>query len=206
MIRFGIALLVAALASPAAADTDLHSAAYDGDAVTVSALLAAGADPNARDSKGITPLHHAAGQGHTAALTALLEAGADPDACAGPGRTSLFTPLHSAVGAGIVPATAGEGHTVALGEGHTAALLSLLEAGADPNPCDSDAGALLALTTLIFAAEQAGHSWDALHLTIGMPRFSTAYDYRRLLNRDAAEVRALLALLALLAAESETPP
>ena len=75
------ALLVAVLASPAAADTPLHSAAGTGDTATLTALLNAGADPNACDSAGFTPLHHAAIHSRPAAVTMLLLAGADPNAC-----------------------------------------------------------------------------------------------------------------------------
>ena len=82
MFRFGIALLFAALASPAAADTPLHSAAGTGDTAALTALLDAGADPDALDSLGAyTPLHYAARYGHAAAISALLDAGADPNAC-----------------------------------------------------------------------------------------------------------------------------
>ena len=124
------ALLVAALASPAAADTPLHSAAGTGDTATLTALLAAGADPNARDSMGAyTPLHYAAAfpshridedvERHlfAFAVPALLAAGADPNACDSAG----FTPLHHAAI-----------------HSKPAAVTLLLAAGADPNACDAE--------------------------------------------------------------------
>ena len=74
--RFALALLFVALASPAAA-TPLHDAAVKGHAAAVSALLVAGADPNARASNGATPLHIAAKLGHAAIVSALRAAGAD---------------------------------------------------------------------------------------------------------------------------------
>ena len=76
MSRFALALLFVALASPAAA-TPLHDAAFKGHAAVVSALLAAGADPNARNSNGFTPLRVAATLGHAAIVSALRAAGAD---------------------------------------------------------------------------------------------------------------------------------
>jgi ankyrin repeat protein len=85
------ALAVAALAAPAraqtppspaeiAAYTGLHAAAAKGDAAEISRLLAAKADPNARDGHGRTPLHVAAHGGHRAAMRALAAGGADPRA------------------------------------------------------------------------------------------------------------------------------
>ncbi len=50
----------------------------------ISALLDAGADPDAHDSAGLTPLHAAAQEGHATAISALLDAGADPNACVAP--------------------------------------------------------------------------------------------------------------------------
>ena len=45
---------------------------------SVAALLAAGADPNARTARGLTPLHAAVALDRPEAVTALLAAGADP--------------------------------------------------------------------------------------------------------------------------------
>ena len=118
------ALLDAALASPAAADTPLHSAAGTGDTAALAALLDAGADPNARHA-GFTPLHYAAAfPSHRInderprfafAVPALLAAGADPNACDSAG----FTPLHHAA----IHSRPG-------------AVLALRRAGADPDACD----------------------------------------------------------------------
>ena len=60
---------------------------------TVRALLAGGADVNARGKDGFTPLHFAAGSGDVAAIRALLAGGANVDA-RGKDRS---TPLHGAV-------------------------------------------------------------------------------------------------------------
>jgi ankyrin repeat protein len=45
---------------------------------TIAALLAAGAQPNLKDNRGMTALMIASGEGHAAAVTKLLEGGADP--------------------------------------------------------------------------------------------------------------------------------
>ena len=61
--------------------TDLHSAAFEGDAERVRELLKKGADPNVRDEDGDTPLHDAASVGHVNVVRLLLEHGADPNIC-----------------------------------------------------------------------------------------------------------------------------
>ena len=54
-------VLLALFAGPAMADgiTPLHNAAADGDSVEIRALIAAGADVNARDGDGDVPLDYA---------------------------------------------------------------------------------------------------------------------------------------------------
>ena len=46
----------------------------------MAALVAAGADPNARATEDMTPLHWASAVGTAEVVMALLEAGADPKA------------------------------------------------------------------------------------------------------------------------------
>lgn len=66
--------------------TPLHLAATNPDTSTLKALLAAGADPNARDNDGATPLHMAAYASRPLHTQILLEAGADPQAKTDNGR------------------------------------------------------------------------------------------------------------------------
>jgi len=73
-------------------NNDLLAAAETGDAATVRALLAKGADVNSKDSKGQTPLILAAASfGHADTVQALLSAGADINAQRGmAGETALM--------------------------------------------------------------------------------------------------------------------
>src|SRR4051794_6818440 len=58
--------------------TALHTAARDGNLEAVRQLLAAGADPNAREAgDNTTPLHWAAAASHLDIVRALVDAGAD---------------------------------------------------------------------------------------------------------------------------------
>ena len=54
-----------------------HTCSF-GHAEVVALLLAAGADPNARDNWNYTPLHEAAIKGKTDVCVILLQHGADP--------------------------------------------------------------------------------------------------------------------------------
>lgn len=69
--------------------TPLHYAAMNADPGALQALLAAGANPNARDGEGRTPLHMAAFATRTANARLLLRAGADPQAKTDAGRDVL---------------------------------------------------------------------------------------------------------------------
>lgn len=66
--------------------TPLHLAAMNPDTSAMKALIAAKADPNARDNDGATPLHMAAYGSRSENTRLLLEAGADPLAKTDNGR------------------------------------------------------------------------------------------------------------------------
>jgi hypothetical protein len=91
---------------------DLIDAAHAGDVGQVKALLAAGADANARNADGGTALMAAAGKGHLEVVQALLAARADANAKADKGYTAL---------------------TFAASSGHLKVVQALLAAGADVN-------------------------------------------------------------------------
>jgi hemoglobin len=69
--------------------TPLHMAARRGNVNSAEALLDAGADIEARDTKGETPLRRAVNCGHPAVVRLLLERGADPTAPDKQGKTPL---------------------------------------------------------------------------------------------------------------------
>ena len=71
----------------------LHRAASYGDVARVQALMADGADINARDRYGRTPLFKAAQKGHMRVVELLVEAKADVDIKDEDGCTALFTAL-----------------------------------------------------------------------------------------------------------------
>jgi ankyrin repeat protein len=69
--------------------TPLHLAATNPDVTAVKALLAAGANVNAKDDDGNTPLHMAAYTNRIAVAKVLLEAGADVNVVSSGGRTPM---------------------------------------------------------------------------------------------------------------------
>ena len=127
----------------------LADAVVDGDAARIRALVAQGADPDARGDKGINLLQVAMLAQDKAALEALLEAGADPNLPGLGGSTAV----HSAAIAddpdylrivlahrGDPDARHGETGATALaaaaGPRTDAQFRLLLEAGADPDAAD----------------------------------------------------------------------
>jgi ankyrin repeat protein len=84
--------------------TPLHLAATNPDISALKALLAAGADSNARDGDGATPLHMAAYTQNARHAQLLLEAGADPYAKTNAGRdpTSMARKVMANEAAGVI--------------------------------------------------------------------------------------------------------
>lgn len=112
-----------------AGSTPLHAASKKSSAnprdqqETVRVLLAAGADPCATSTDGVTPLHWATSSENPDIIPLLAAAGADPTALAPDGADWSFaglSPLH-----------------VAAREHGTRALRALLAGGADPNVRDT---------------------------------------------------------------------
>lgn len=84
--------------------TPLHLAAVNPDVTALQALIAAGADVNARDADGATPLHMAAYAQNAKHARLLLEAGADPYAKTNNGRdpTSMARKSMAHEAAGVI--------------------------------------------------------------------------------------------------------
>jgi len=84
--------------------TPLHLAATNPDTGALQALIAAGADCNARDLDGLTPLHMAAYTQNARHARLLLECGADPYAKTNAGRdpTSMARKTMSNEVAGVI--------------------------------------------------------------------------------------------------------
>lgn len=79
-------------AFPEPRSAELAQAVADGDAAQVRALVAAGADPNARGDRGVTLLQYAMLAQSPRGMEALLDSGADPSR---PGMGGS-TPVHGA--------------------------------------------------------------------------------------------------------------
>lgn len=91
-------------AKNAMGSTPLHLAATNPDLSALKALVAAGANVNARDNDGMTPLHLAAYSSKATHARALLEAGADPVAKTDNGRdpTSMARKVKADEAAGVI--------------------------------------------------------------------------------------------------------
>ena len=123
--------------------TALHWAAYHEDEKTAKQLIAAGAEPKAKNRYGVTPISIACRNGNTAIVQMLLKSGADPNATLRGGETALMTaartgksgPVSALIAAGAkIDATVGNGQTAlmwAAAAGNTGTVDLLLKAGAD---------------------------------------------------------------------------
>ncbi|MBS0396905.1 MAG: ankyrin repeat domain-containing protein, partial [Proteobacteria bacterium] len=110
-------------------------AAERGDLAALRAALAAGADVNAADGRGVTALIAAARNGHVPELEALLGAGARPDARAQDGDSALGSALRGR---------------------QVAAVKSLLAHHADPNLGQARGDSPLALAAELGLADAVG--------------------------------------------------
>lgn len=82
----------------------IHLAAMNPDLSALRALLAAGANVNARDGEGVTPLHMAAYASRATHARVLLEAGADARATTDNGRdpTAMARKVKADEAAGVI--------------------------------------------------------------------------------------------------------
>ena len=100
----------AANVPPPVSPDALHQAAQTGDIEVLKAVITAGVDVNARDSRGRTALMHTVNKGYPLLVSELLEAQADVNVRAPDGATALF---------------------MAAAHGHTEIVELLMKAGAD---------------------------------------------------------------------------
>ncbi len=147
----GLLVLVATLGA-GAADAQLGRAVQSGDTAAVRALLARGADVNARQGDGATALHWAAHLNDLEAADLLLRVGAAVDATNDLGVTPLWTAATGGSAAmvtrllaagsdpNIAPATGGTPLMVAARQGNATAVRSLLAHGADVNATEGAQG------------------------------------------------------------------
>jgi hypothetical protein len=151
--------LVFSACDPDPPDTPLAAAAARGQAQEVSALLAAGADPNQMDSHGWSPLMCAARRGSVAVVKSLLASGANPDLCDSylNGWTPVMHALHKHQneaaqalldGGADTNARTKSGLTaliMAAGDGNLDMVQLLLARGADPYAEDSSGASALSM-------------------------------------------------------------
>ena len=159
----GLLALIATLGASTtvgAADVQLIQAVKNGDAATVRALLARGADVDARWGDGATALHWAAHLNDLEAANLLIRAGADVDATNDLGVTPLWVATTAGSAAmvarlleargdpDIAPDTGGTPLMIAARQGNVAAVRSLLAHGADVDAKEGAQGQ----TALMWAA------------------------------------------------------
>lgn len=126
----------------------IHRAAFRGDLNKIKELLAAGADPNMPDKKGLTPLMLATQKKHKDIIEFLLSHNADVNAKLNHGFTALFYPCMFG-GADIAKILIDSGADVNAKEdgntplmwasfrGHDDIVELLLDKGADPDITDN---------------------------------------------------------------------
>ena len=201
-VRALLAQRVDVNASEADGTTALHWAVYKGDVESAQLLLRAGADAEARNRYGVTPLVLASGRGIAPIVEALLEAGADPNTSLPEGETVLMAAARSgnvevlrlllAGGADLAARESWRGQTAlmwAAGENHGAAVLTLVELGADVNERSTAgwssllfavrAGQVEAVQALLEAGADVNDTIRPLHPEEAPPESQEANQYRR---------------------------
>ena len=158
-------LAMAAVAPQAFAAEDVIAAARAGDVAAVRALVADGADVDARQGDGTTALHWAAHRGDLALAEALLAADADVNAANALDATPLWLASQNGdarLVARLLAAGADVNLSLKMGEtplmsaarsGHAGTVGRLLAAGAEVNAAERERGQ----TALMWAAAQ-GHA------------------------------------------------
>eukprot|EP00961_Rhodomonas_salina_P241802 3266456-Rhodomonas_salina.1 len=99
------------------AETALHKAAAEGHAEVLAVLLAANADPEAKNSRGDTALILASRKGLEGAVNALLDAGADVNCVDSDGRTPLSYCCETGLG-GVVRRLVGNEATASVSDSY----------------------------------------------------------------------------------------
>jgi ankyrin repeat protein len=120
-------------------ETAVMAAARAGDAESIRQLLAAGADPNAREQQhGETALIWAAAENHPEAIRALVAGGADPDQQARPLDLAPMEWVQIGMVSTVLPVGGWSPLMYAARENAAEAALALAEAGADLDLQDAD--------------------------------------------------------------------
>lgn len=161
--------------------TALHWAVYNGNLELVHALIAAGANVNARNDYGSSPMSEAGVIGHAAIIEALLEAGADVESPTLEGQTALMSVV-------MTP--------------HVDAAKLLLRHGANPNAFETWRGQ----TALMFASHQSQPAMVKLLIEAGaqVDAVSKLEDWpRQVTNEPRPQSRPLGGFTALLFAARE---
>lgn len=195
--------------------TPLGAAAGKGDVAAMTALLDAGADPNAAGGHGMTPLAAAARSGRIEAIELLLERGGDPHrGCGVNGWTPLLHALHKnqiaaakRLAQTCEPPSAelDEALYMAAGYAQTEAVEALLARGADPkHSYEQGANALAVATQGAFDIDTtysgcAAHTATVSALLAASPELKLEGEAGRAARRSA-EKRGCGEMLALLAA------
>jgi ankyrin repeat protein len=189
------AALAAASFVPSWAQTTLLDAAESGDVAAARALIAGGADVNARSGDGTSALHWATYRGDAALVEALLAAGADPSVRNDYGSTPLIEAavvgdvdiLRALLDAGADVDTPGaDGQTALMVIARTANLAAaelLIDRGADVNAVESWGGQ----TALMWAVAQSQPEMTALLVARGaeVDARSTFNDWQRQVTAES---------------------